>query len=81
MDKVIYCVPLLSVGLPFTVLRVLKIYGLSKGVVGGRERPMACRLMGSCPSWSRGVNILVTLLFCAIGVGNLGAALALLFAR
>jgi hypothetical protein len=81
MDKVIYCLPLLNVGLPFTVLGVLKIYGLSRGLVGGREKPMACRLMGSCPSWSRGVNILMTLMFCAIGVGNLTMALALLLAR
>ena len=81
MDKLIYLLPLLSVGLPFTVLGILKVYGLSRGVVGGREKPMACRLMGSCPSWSRGVNVLVTLVFCAIGIGNLSAALALLFAR
>ena len=81
MDKVIYCVPLLSVALPFTVLGVLKFYGRSRGMVGGREKPTAWRLMGSCPSWSRKLNILVTLMFCAIGVGNLSAALALLFAR
>jgi len=81
MDKVIYCLPFLSVGLPFTVLGILKIYGLCRGVIGGREKPMACRLMGSCPNWSRGVNVLVTLMFCAIGVANLSAALALLIAR
>ena len=41
------------------------------GIVGGGGRPVSCRLMGRCPSWSTPVNIGVILLFLATGMGNL----------
>ena len=59
------------VGLTFTALGTFKIYGFSRGIVGGGGKPTALRLCGSCPSWSRGFNIAVTCLFLAIGLGNL----------
>lgn len=63
--------PLVCVGGTFTLLGLLKVYGLSKGIQGGRCKPYGQRLCGTCPSWSREVNIGVTLLFLAIGLGNL----------
>jgi len=63
--------PHAAVGSTFTTLGVLKIYGLSKGIVGGGCKPYGQRLCGTCPSWSRPFNIGVILLFLAIGLGNL----------
>jgi hypothetical protein len=37
----------LVVGTTFTLLGVLKLYGLAKGVVGGRNKPLATRLCGT----------------------------------
>lgn len=63
--------PLATVGGAFTVLGFLKVYGFRKGIIGGGGRPMACRLLGRCPSWSKQVNVGITALFLAIGLGNL----------
>jgi len=41
------------------------------GIVGGGGRPVSCRLMGRCPSWSTPVNSGVILLFLANGVRSL----------
>ena len=70
--------PAVTVGLTFTTLGALKIYGFSRGIVGGGCKPASQRLCGSCPSWSRSLNIAVTGLFLLIGLGNL-AYLAWLF--
>lgn len=35
------------IGICFTALGVLKLYGLRHGVVGGRDRPFAERLCGT----------------------------------
>jgi len=35
------------IGLQFTVLGSLKVYGLSKGVVGGADKPFVTRLCGT----------------------------------
>ncbi len=78
MDTVIQILPLASVGATFTALGFLKLYGLKKGIVGGGGKPFACRLMGSCPSWSKSLNFVITLMFLAIGVVNLGILLVLL---
>jgi hypothetical protein len=64
--------PASTVGLTFTSLAALKIYGYTRGIVGGGGKPASQRLCGSCPSWTRNVNIAVTCLFLAIGLGNLG---------
>ncbi len=68
------------VGLTFTALGLLKVYGLTRGIVGGSCKPASQRICGSCPSWSRRVNIGVTCLFLIIGLGNL-AQFAVLFFR
>ena len=63
--------PSAAVGSAFTVVGLLKVYGLFRGIVGGGHKPASKRLCGSCPSWSRGVNIAVSLVFLGIGLGNL----------
>lgn len=63
--------PLATSGATFTLLGLLKLYGLSKGIQGGGCKPWSQRVCGSCPSWSRTLNILVTALFLAIGLVNL----------
>lgn len=60
------------VGVTFVSLGLIKIYGWRKGIIGGGGKPVSCRLMGRCPSWSKPVNIGVILLFLAIGIVNLG---------
>ena len=35
------------VGLTFTLLGALKLYGLARGVVGGADKPLATRLCGT----------------------------------
>ena len=73
--------PLAAIGITFTTLGLLKVYGFRKGIVGGGGKPVACRLLGSCPSWSRPINIAVTLLFLAIGIVNLAELAWLLLKR
>lgn len=63
--------PALSVGVSFTAVGLLKVYGLSRGIVGGGSQPAADRLCGTCPSWSHRVNVAMTCLFLAIGLVNL----------
>jgi hypothetical protein len=60
------------VGVSFMSLGLLKIYGWSKGIVGGGGKPAYCRLMGRCPSWSKPINVGVIMLFLAVGTVNLG---------
>jgi hypothetical protein len=79
---IFHTMPLLSdwlpstvVGVTFTVLGAFKIHGFLRGIVGGGGKPAAQRLCGSCPSWSRSLNIAVVCLFLAIGLGNLAYAL------
>ena len=59
------------VGIPFTAVALLKIYGQFRGIEGGGCKPAGQRLCGSCPDWSRGMNLALILLFLAIGLGNL----------
>jgi hypothetical protein len=63
--------PSLVVGLSFAAVGLLKVYGLSRGVVGGSGKPASVRLCGSCPSWSRRANVALACLFLAIGVAYL----------
>ena len=39
--------PLAAVGIPFTVLGVLKVYGFCRGIEGGANKPLADRLCGT----------------------------------
>jgi hypothetical protein len=63
--------PAACVGSLFTLFGLLKVYGLANGIQGGGCKPLGQKVCGSCPSWSRGLNISVTLLFLAIGLANL----------
>jgi hypothetical protein len=69
------------VGVTFTTLGLLKIYGFKKGIVGGGGKPAKCRLLGRCPSWSKQINNFVVVLFLAIGLVNLGILVKLLLKR
>jgi hypothetical protein len=63
--------PPLAAGLLFTALGIAKVYGQIRGIQGGGCKPALIRACGSCPSWSRSVNIAVTVFVLAIGLGNL----------
>lgn len=69
------------VGVTFTTLGLLKIYGWKNGIVGGGGKPASCRLLGRCPSWSKRMNIIVIALFLGIGIANLCALLTVLLKR
>jgi hypothetical protein len=64
--------PLTVVGSTFTTLGVLKVYGFSRGIVGGAGKSAACRILGCCPTWSRQINLGMTALFFVIGLGCFG---------
>ena len=74
--------PLTMVGATFSTLGFLKVYGFTHGIVGGAGKPARCRLLGSCPTWSRRLNVGMPVLFLAIGLGGLGILVwTLLLAR
>lgn len=60
------------VGGTFTLLGLLKLFGLAAGIRGGGCQPAYQRLCGSCPSWSRTANICVMAMILVIGLANLG---------
>jgi hypothetical protein len=68
-------VPPAVVGATFTTLGLLKVYGIRKGIVGGGGKPYICRLRGSCPNWSKRVNIIFAAVLLAIGLFGLGGFL------
>ena len=70
-----------AIGAVFTTLGLLKVYGWTKGIVGGGGKPASCRLLGRCPSWSKQVNITVIVLFLAVGAVNLGICFVTLLKR
>jgi hypothetical protein len=59
------------VGGTFTIFGLLKVYGLATGIQGGGCKPLGQRLCGTCPSWSRSLNIGMAVLFLLIGILNL----------
>jgi hypothetical protein len=71
MQSVADWLPFLIVGLSFAAVGLLKVYGLSRGIVGGGGKPASGRLCGTCPSWSRRANAALASLFLAIGCGYL----------
>jgi hypothetical protein len=71
METFFYLLPPALVGGTFTFIGLLKVYGFVRGIQGGGCKPIGQRLCGSCPSWSRSVNIGMTALFLLIGIGNL----------
>jgi hypothetical protein len=78
MNSLADWLPPLAVGLTFTTLGLLKVYGFRKGIIGGGGKPASCRLLGRCPSWSKQINLLVIALFLAIGIVNLAIFLRFL---
>jgi hypothetical protein len=60
------------IGVTFTTLGLLKVYGWKKGIIGGGGKPASCRLLGRCPSWSKQINITFIALFLGVGVTFLG---------
>ena len=64
--------PLGTLGITFTTVGMLKVYGFRKGIVGGGGKPASCRLLGSCPSWSRQLNIAMVAFFLLVGLSCLG---------
>ena len=63
--------PPAMVGGTFTILGLLKVYRSRHGVVGGGGKPWKTRLLGSCPSWSKHMNVAITGLFLVIGLSFL----------
>jgi hypothetical protein len=62
------------VGIIFTTFATIKLYGMSRGVVGGGEKPWRQRCLGNCPTWSRQANVGLVVLFLIIGLANLAWA-------
>ncbi len=54
------------VGIAFTTMGCLKMYGRSRGIMGGGGKPWTQRCLGSCPTWSRQINLGVIALFLGI---------------
>jgi hypothetical protein len=73
--------PLATVGATFSILGVLKLYGRSRGIVGGGDKPWQDRVVGSCPTWSRPVNLVVPYVFLGLGLLNLGWLARLFLAK
>jgi hypothetical protein len=63
--------PLLCIGITFTTIGLLKVYGFKHNIVGGGGKPWSTRLRGSCPTWSKHLNLIVITLFLMIGLSSL----------
>lgn len=59
------------VGILFTVFAGAKLYGRSRGIVGGGGKPWSQRCLGSCPTWNRQMNTTLLILFLVVGIINL----------
>ena len=60
--------PLLMIGGTFTTLGLLKVYGFKRNIIGGGGKPFSCRLLGACPTWSKHLNVALTVCFFMIGL-------------
>jgi hypothetical protein len=47
MSLPVDCLVLASIGIPFTLLGALKLYGLWRGVEGGPDKPLGQQLCGT----------------------------------
>jgi hypothetical protein len=47
MTSLIDCLVPVVIGLTFTLIGAVKLYGLSRGVVGGADRPFVTQLCGT----------------------------------
>lgn len=73
--------PFAMVGAVFTALGFLKVYGWTKGIAGGGGKPVLCRLLGRCPSWSRRLNVIFIAVLFGVGIGNIATCLVVLLRR
>jgi len=65
--------PMAAVGLMFTLFGSIKLWGLSRGIVGGADKPVFQRICGTPPTWeSRSLRLGFPLLFLGVGLINLG---------
>lgn len=69
------------VGITFTSLGCLKIYGRRRGIMGGGGKPWRQRCLGSGPTWSREMNLGVIALFLPIGLLELAWAASYFVSR
>jgi hypothetical protein len=60
--------PLLMIGIVFTTVGLLKVYGFRRKIVGGGDKPYSCRLVGTCPTWTNETNFRVRAIFLSIGL-------------
>ncbi len=64
--------PPLVVGITFTLLGAVKMYGALRGIEGGCDKPLGQKLCGTCPSWTSGyLRLGLPLLFLTIGLYEL----------
>lgn len=47
MISIVEWLPLAVVGVTFTLLGVLKLYGFARGIVGGHDKPIGQQLCGT----------------------------------
>jgi hypothetical protein len=75
------------VGGVFTLVGVVKIYGLCRGIIGGRDKPFFQYACGTCPTWmgrtwrGRILRYGLPFLFLGIGIFNLGTMAWEIYAR
>jgi hypothetical protein len=68
--------------LVFLTLGVLKLVGLRRGLVGGRDKPLLQYVCGTCPAWRGGPAwVTLPLVLLAVGIVNLGLAVMALRGR
>ncbi len=60
--------PLLILGCTFTTFGFSKVYGFKHNIVGGGGKPWRDRFLGSCPTWSKYVNVSMTTFFLVFGL-------------
>ena len=66
--------PPLIVGAMFTLFGAAKVYGLARGVYGGRGAPWTRKLVGQCPPGQcrvPGTNKIIPFVFLLIGIYGL----------
>jgi hypothetical protein len=69
------------VGISFTFVACLKLYGLRRNIPGGAGKPFTQRCLGYCPTWSKHANLGLIALFLLIGLANLAWLVCMFFAR
>lgn len=66
-----------GVGASSTKIGALKGYGLSNGTIGGGGKPLPCRLLARCPTWSKPLHLIHALLPLRVGIVKHAVLLAL----